>query len=885
MRWFRRLTKKASAEAQLDRELRFHLDQQIQDYVSEGMSPEEARRRTLMEFGGLERVKEEVREVHWETAVSDLFRDVGYALRKLRKDPLTSLAAALTLALGIAATTAMFSVVYNLRFDPFPYKGADRLATITVRNLKQTDTGVSGRDSFSMAELSAYRDQNHIFEDLIGGYSTPVLFKQGDGMTMYGAAFVTANSFEFLGVPALIGRGLTPEDVKPDAPPVFAMNYKMWESEFGVDPNIVGKSFLVDGKWRTLVGIMPPRFQAFSGRLWIPVELRTGADGTNQVGNIPWAFWTIGRLKPGASLQTASAEFEEISRNLAKVYPKNYPEQFSVTVQSLMESSMGDFKRMLYGLFGAVTILLLIACSNVAILLLSKATMRKQEIAVRVSLGAPRSRLVRQFFLESLVLASLACVAGCLLAYAALKAIEATIPRGPLPDEAIIGFRPVVFAFALGTSLATTLLCGLAPALHSLRGNLRESLNGSKGGANGTARYGRLRGALVITQVALSVVLLSGAGLLTRSYAALTSINLGFDPKSISFAEFHVTDDHPQTSEQEKQFIENVLERVRALPGVKSATLALSFPPVWGIYSDATVPGKTHTDTWFTRYDLCSDGYVETLGLHLLRGRLLSLGEIESRSHVAMVNEVLAKRFFGDEDPLGKRFKLNYLDEMPEAPHDTYFEVVGVVRNFGNTSIRRTPLPEAILPYTILDRATKRILLLRTSVSPESLLPSVRREIWNLDPNIAVTSTGTLEELLTMFEYVEPRFDVITSGAFAGLGLVLVVIGVFSLMAYTVSLRTHEVGIRMAMGASRWSIIRMFFAKGMRLMAVGVLIGHAASLALTRFIASQLWGVSTTDPITLAAVLLILLLAGGIACLIPAQRAASVDPLTSLRYE
>jgi len=324
---------------------------------------------------------------------------------------------------------------------------------------------------------------------------------------------------------------------------------------------------------------------------------------------------------------------------------------------------------------------------------------------------------------------------------------------------------------------------------------------------------------------------------------------------------------------------------VKALPGVVSATVALSLPPVWGVYSDATVPGRAHADPWFTRYDLCSVGYFETLGLRLLRGRVLSESDIASAGHVAVVNEALAKRFFAGEDPLGKRFKLNFLDEMPNAPHDAYFEVVGVVQNFGNWDVRKTPLPEALLPYTIFAHAAKRILLARTAVPPDSLLPAVRREIWGIDSGVAITNTGTLQELLAMFNYTEPRFDVITSGAFAGIGLVLVVVGVFSLMAYTVSLRTHEIGIRMALGASKSGILKIFLGKGMLWMAAGVVIGLLASLALTRFLASQLWGVSATDPFTLAAVLVIVVVVGAVACVFPARRAAKVDPLIALRYE
>jgi len=885
MRWLRRLLHKSYVEAQLDNELRFHLEQQIADYVSAGMSPAEARRVALLEFGGLERVKEEVRDTKWEMHLDSLVRDFRFAIRTLRKDPRFSLVAILTLAFGISATTVMFSVVYNLRFDPFPYKGADRLATISIHSLKQTGDTDGDRDSFTMPEFLDYRQQNHVFEDMIGSYNDMVLFKKGDGTTMFGAAVVTANTFDFYGIPPLLGRGITLDDAKPDAPPVFVLNYKIWKSDFNADPSIVGKSFLVDGKQRTLVGVMPPRFQASSGRLWIPLGLRPNAEGANLVGNIPARLWAVGRLKPGTSFQAATAEFEALAKNHSKVYPKDYPEQFSVSVRSLMETSMGDFKFMLYALFGAVAILLLIACSNVANLLFAKATVREQEIAVRVSLGAPRSRLIRQLLLESFVLAGMACVVGCILAYFGLEGISATIPSDPLPDEAVIGLRPVVFLFALGIALFTTVICGLAPALHTLRGNLHERLMGSGKGVNASFRQGALRGALVVAQVALSVVLLAGTGLLTRSFMALTHIDLGFDPKPILFAELHVPEDRHQTPEEEKEFLRQVLLRVKALPGVNSATVALSLPPVWGIYSDATVPGKTHADPWFTRYDLCSEGFFETLGLHLQRGRVLSESEIASRSHVAVVNETLAKRFFPGEDPIGKRFKLNFLDEIPNAPHDAYFEVVGVVRDFGNWDVRKSPLPEALLPYTILASAQKRILLARTAVPPTSLLPAVRREVWAVDSNMAITSTGTLQELLSLFSYTQPRFDVITSGAFAGIGLLLVVIGIFSLMAYVVSLHTHEIGIRMALGATKGSILKIFLAKGLRLVAVGVAIGFLTSLALTRFLASQLWGISATDTLTLTSVMVIMVLFGAVACLVPARRAADVDPNVALRYE
>jgi len=633
------------------------------------------------------------------------------------------------------------------------------------------------------------------------------------------------------------------------------------------------------------VGIMPPRFQLSDGRLWFPLALSPGAEGATLVGNMPAQLWAIGRLKPGISLAAATADIQVLAKGLSKVYPKEYPEEFTVSVQNLVESLMGNFKVMLYALLGAVAILLLIACSNVANLMLAKATTREREIAVRVSLGARPGRLVRQLLAESFVLGTLACLADCVLAYFGLKGITATIPRWLVPGEAVIGINPVVLAFAVAISLLTTLICGLAPAVHAIRGNLHERLMGSGKSVNAPFRHGPFRSGLVIAEVALSVVLLAGAGLLTHSFVALTRIDLGFDAKQILVAMLSVPQERHQTVADEKLFFEQALPRVKALPGVISATAAYSLPPSWGHASDVTVPGKTHAEHWWTRLELCSAGYFETLELHLQRGRVLSESDIASARPVMVVNETLARKFFAKEDPIGQKVKINVFDEIADAPHDAYFEIIGVVRDFSNWDVRQSsPMPEALLPYTITAHGD-RIILARTAVPPNTLLAAVRREIWAVDPKIVITDTGNLQYVLDLNSYTEPRFDLITSGAFAGIGLLLVVIGVFSLMAYTVSLRTHEIGIRMALGAAQAGILKMVLKKGFRLIAAGIVIGLLASFGLTRFIASQIWGISVTDPITFVSVVLVVGLVGFTACLLPARRAAGVDPMVALRYE
>jgi putative ABC transport system permease protein len=885
MGWLRRLFHKYLMEKQMDAELRFHLEQRVRDYVASGMKQEEACRRAHLAFGGLEQVKQDCREARVESHVEDFLRDLQYAFRSLSRDRRFALIAVFALALGIGATTVMFSVIYNIVFDPVPYRDFQRSVVFEMRDLTSTgDKG--GRDHYTIPEFLAVREQNHVFEDMVGNYQLDILYADGKGTRRFLGGYVTTNGFDFLGVPPILGRFFSPDDGRPGAPLVFMMNYRLWQTEFHGDPKILGANFFLNGKARTLIGIMPQRFNGYGSSLWLPLGLSPGADGTSFPVKDPPVIWALARLKKGVSLQAAAADLDAIVHGLAQVNPGElYPQQFKVVTRTLLDFVVGDFQNTLYALLAAVFLLLLIACGNVGNLLLARATVREREIAVRASLGASRGRLIRQLLVESFVLAATACVAGCLFAYVGLKGLVAIIPPGPIPEETVIELNPAVLLFALAIAVLTTLICGLAPALHAVRGNLQLRMTNSGKGAGGGFRHGRLRSGLVIAEVALSIMLLTGAGLMMRSFFTLTHVDLGFNPERMLYARVApAADDRYDTAVKKKLFFGQVLQRVKALPGVITATVSLSVPPLWGAGSFITVPGKTHSERWESMFDLCSDGYIQTLGLRLLRGRLLSETDIDSGRHVAVVNQAFARAYFGSENPLGQKIKFNAFDEIPETPHDAYFEVVGVVTDFRNRGLIEPLAPEAFLPYSISGFG-HRVILAKTAVDPKSLLPSVQREIWTVDSNAAVANSGSVKDLLAEEAYARPQFGLIAIGAFAGIGLALVLIGIFGVIAYTVALQTHEIGVRMALGAQRGNVLRMVLWKGLRLISVGILVGVLMSLGLTRFLASQLSGVSATDPLTFFAVVIVFLAVGLFASLVPARRAAGTDPLVALRYE
>ena len=887
MRWLRRLFQKSRANDDLDRELQFHLEQQIADHVAAGLSLEEARRRANLEFGGLDRVKEEVRDTRWETHLESLLRDFRYSLRTLRNDRRFSLIAIFALALGIGASTVVFSVVYNVFFQALPYKYSDRSVVFEVRNTADVG-GSQGRAYFSPDEFRAFREQNHVFEDMIAHGVVGRLFYDDGKSTrvLPSGAAVSTNTFDYLAVPPLLGRTITEEDGRPAAPPVFVMNYRLWQREFAGDPRILGKSFILHGTPMTLVGIMPARFNPFGASLWMPMR----ADKAEGL--------LIGRLKPGVSVQAAVAELDAIAHRLQKANPRGtFPENFTIVSQTLLDSLIGGFKKTLYALLAAVFLLLLIACSNVANLLLARATAREREIAMRVTLGATRGRLIRHLLVESFVLAVAACAVGCGLAYCGLNAVVALIPAGTLPEETVIRMNAPVLLLTLGTTFLSTILCGLAPALHVVRGDVQPRLTGSSIGIGKGFRHGKLRAVLVVAEVALSIVLLIGAGLLMRSFLILTRVDLGFDPKNVLYFELTWPDSYNfswsdpasiiRVRTRKNSVTRQLLDRMKTVPGVLSAAECDEAPPLKFDWTNVIIPGRPHVERWEARQESVSEDYFQTLGVPLHRGRVFSEDEVNAARYVAVINEAFSRQYFPNEDPLGRKVKLEAFDQAyRDAPRDTYFEIVGVVANYKSRDYENPSwqeFPEVFIPYSV-QMFYWRTFMARTSVDAASVLRSMAKEVGSTEPGVAIGTSGTLEAPLHEF-YRGPQFELVTLTGFAVIGLVLVVIGIFSVMAYTVSLQTREIGVRMALGAQQTSILRLVLLNGFRLVAAGVLFGLLASFALTRFLAGQISGVSVTDPWTFAAVVAVVVSVGVAACLLPARRAARVDPLLALRYE
>ncbi|MFI5097314.1 MAG: ADOP family duplicated permease [Candidatus Acidiferrales bacterium] len=880
MRWLQRLFHKSSAERELDQELRFHLEQQILDNLAAGMSPEEARRDALIKLGGIERVKEEVRDTRWERHVDNIVRDFRCAIRNLRKDSRSTLIAILALALGIGACTVVFSVVYNVFVNALPYKNFSRSVIFKIQNLENAG-GWRGRDFFYPEEFRAFREQNHVFEEMMATARERVSYDDGKSVRYWPfGATVTSNTFDFLGVEPLLGRTISQEDAKLGTPPVFVMNYRLWQTEFAGDPKILNTSFILNGMPTILVGIMPQQFNAFDSSYWV-------AASDDTVGGT-----LIGRLKPGIGVRGAAADLDAIAHRLQKVDPKGrFPEKFAIVAEPLLDRLIGGFRKTLYSLLAAVLLLLLIACSNVASLLLARATAREREMAMRSALGATRGRLVRQLLVESFVLAAAACGAGCVLAYFALRIVVALIPAGTLPDESVIRINGPVLLLSMGAMIVTTILCGLAPALHVVRSDLQPRLAGSGKGVGGSFRHEKLRAGLVVSEVALSILLLIGAGLLLHSFFVLTRVDLGFDPKNVLYFELNLprtyNTDVPGSREKKNELTRQLLDRLRAMPGVISVAESNQHPPLMYEWSDIIIPGRPHAERWETRFESVSEGYFQILGLPLVRGRFLSGDDVTVARDVMVVNQAFAREYFPNEDPIGHKVKLAFLDQpFLDAPHDTYFEIVGIVRDY-KTRNRENPawesFPEVFFPYSVQGYSW-RTFMARTAVVPNSLLKNVGQEVRALDPAVRIAESGTLEGALREY-YRGPQFELATLAAFALTGLLLVVIGIFSVMAYTVSLQTHEIGVRMALGAQQTDILRLVLVKGFRLVMAGILFGLLASYVLTRFLASEISGVSTTDPWTFVGVVAIVVFVGLAACLVPARSAARVDPIVALRYE
>ena len=533
----------------------------------------------------------------------NVWQDVRYGFRGLIARPSFAAIAIVTLGLGIGSAAAIFSVIQNVLLDPAPYADVHRISYVQIRDASRNQPG--GRTAFQVPEFLEYQRQNQVFDDVIGGGFEDALLTTREGTERFSAGLMTTNTFRFLGVAPQLGRGITPADGDPGAPAVFVMSHKMWSTHYNMDPGVVGRSFVLNGVTTTCVGVMPKRFTKQGADLWKPMRL----DPADPAMKDRYVVFQA-KLKPGVTLEQATAEMDLVARRVAKIYPDNYPPRFTVHVVSWVDGLVRQFRTTLYTLFAAVAVLLLIACSNVANMLLARAAAREKEMAIRTSIGASRGLLIRQLLIESLLLAIAGGALGCLFAYLGTQGIVSLMPQGLFPTEADIRLNVPVLIFSLGVAILTAVLFGLVPALQTVKKNMADPLKDSGRGVVGGFRRGRTRSTLIIVEVALSLVLLAGAGVLMRNFVGLQTIDLGFNPNNVLTARLPLPREQYKTAAAKQQFFQALLPRLEALPGVIAATETSTLPPYGGIGSEIDIVGKTHTDRWDTIYQLCSEGLL-----------------------------------------------------------------------------------------------------------------------------------------------------------------------------------------------------------------------------------------------------------------------------------
>jgi putative ABC transport system permease protein len=797
------------------------------------------------------------------------WHDLRFGMRSLNKARSFTLWAILALALGIGSSTAIFSVIQNTLLDPFPYRDSKRIVVVRIHDLAQNDPG--GRQEYSKPEFFEIQRQNHVFEDVVGEAGTRKMYSGADGSETFAADLVTSGTLQFLGMMPIVGRPFTPDDFRPGAPPVFVMAHKTWLDRFGGDPKVLNKTFVLDGQPCTLVGIMPPRFAFGNRQIWLP------ALGFGEV-------FLMARLKPGITPRQAAADLDLLFKRLARISPDDYPKRFTVQVTTLAEQMTGGFSYALMILAAAVGLLLMIACGNVANLLLARATTREKEMAIRASLGASRRCLVRQLMTESLLLAFIGGAAGCLLAWIAVKLIPPLVPVDVFPAESVIALNAPVLAFTAALSVVSAVIFGLAPALHASQPQFSPSLRDSGKGVRSRFRGSQLRNALVVGEVAISLVLLSGAGLLMRSFLALVNVDLGFDPDHTVATVISLPERRYRTAEQLSGFLRPLIERVRTVRGVMAAAPISVSVPFGGSGGSVDIPGKVHSEKWEALINLTTADYFKVMGSRFRRGRPFTEAEVSEGRRVAVINDTFSRKYFGADNPIGRKVKVTALETVADPVKNSSFEVIGVVADVMNKAIREGVLPEIMASYNVTG-SYMRGLIVRTAAAPKGVVEQIRRKVWETDPGAALFENRTVRDLLKSRVYAEPGFFFLLLSVFACVGLLLVTTGVYGVLSYAISQQTHEIGIRMALGAHPADVFNLVLRLGLRLIASGISIGLIAATALTRFLASQLWHVSPGDPLTFVGVIILLFAIGLGACFWPARHAASVDPAIALRFE
>ena len=906
MRWIyklplrlRSLFRKKRVEQELSDELRFHLEKLVEQNIINGMTAEQARYAALREFGNVGSLKEECRDSWGVRFISELGQDIRYGLRQLRRNPGFTIVAVITLALGIGATTAIFSVVDALLIRPFPFVHAERLVFVWTTNPAKGWSQLP----FSYPNFADLRNGNKVFEGTAGFFAsanTNLNLSGKDRPMRVQAAYVSASFFRLLGVEPFLGVTFRSADDGQRSDRVAVISYGLWQRVFSGDPRLARETLTLDDITYTVVGVMPagfhfPRFPS-DADVWIPLSLdplsgRKYSRGTKYLT-------VMARLDPHVSLAQAQAGMDVMAHELEEADPVNAGN--GIKLVPLPKQAVGDLRAALLVLFGAVWFVLLIACTNVANLLLARGTRRRQEIAIRSALGAGRRRLARQILTECLILSFLGGLLGLLVAHWGIQLLSTFPYNAPSYFKPyVVSFSQIsidlrVFSFLATLIVVTAIVFGVAPTLQAADSDLQPALKDVSRSLLGGGNRQRLTHLLVVGEVALALVLVFGAGLMVRSFLKLQAVDPGFRPENLMVAEINLPPSKYSQRSQVVEFYRRLLNRTENLPGVSAAGL-INDVPLGGVDEDTgffiegqplPAPGKAP----HTHPRVISTDYFLVMGIPLLAGRAFTPWDAAVAPNVAIINATMARRFWPGENPVGKRVALDYeafkyfRDRPPELDLSTgWREIVGVVADVRHQGLETDAAPEMYTPYS--QRPSSNMsLVVRAHSNPRALAGAIRNEVLAVDKDQAVSSIIPMTGLLAQAT-VQPRFNLELLGCFAGLALVLAGIGIYGVVAFAVSRRTREIGIRMALGAEKGDVLRMVVGEGLKLAVIGVAVGIAGALALTRFLTSLLYGVTPTDPLTFIAVSLIMIAVALVACYIPARRAAKVDPMVALRYE
>ncbi|PWT77965.1 MAG: hypothetical protein C5B58_15965 [Acidobacteria bacterium] len=873
----RELVRRKKTEIELNEELDAYVQNLTDAKVQAGATREEALRAARLEMGGVESVKHQVRAVGWEFALEVFVQDVRYGVRMLLKSPLFTAVALTTIAIGIGANTAMFSLVDAILLRPLPYPEPQRLTVVGTNQRGESQISPMGT-----ADFLAWRGRQQSFEQvavLDGAGGSFALSGMGAPERIPGVG-VSANFFSIFGVAPLKGRGFHPGEDQPGAPGVVVISQQFWRDHLDSDPKVLNRTLTLDGKQHTIVGVMPAGFR-FPPRA--PVDVWAIHTLNPPTSRPPFGLHAFGRLKPGVSMRQAGAELDEIVGQVNAQYPSSTP--LAGVVRPMKEWMVSEVSTPLLVLLGAIGLLLLIAVVNVANLLLARAAVRRREVAVRMALGASRKRVVRQLLTESTLLSLLGGVLGLLLAYFAVRAFLAFGP-GQMPRLNEVGINSGVLVITFVVCVASGILFGLAPALETSRPALSDPLKDANRSSSSASAH-RTHRALLVFEVALALLLMMGSGLLIRSFVRLSHVSPGVETDHLITAAISLSDKYsePQLGQFWKQF----LEKLQALPGVRAVGITMSLPPnLLEITNPFTVEGQGYDrqrKLQLAEEMAVSPDYFRALGIPLIKGRFFSPSdrvEGEKDPMIVIINETMAKQYFGGKDPIGGRIQTG--DPDPRSPWETIVGVVGDVKYSGLDS---GPQPTIYVPYNEngwVGWSREMYLVVRSSGGAQQVVPAIRAELASVDSTLPLAQVRTMDERLDE-SLVQQRFRTWLISGFAALALLLSAIGIYALISYSVSQRTREIGVRVALGAQRSHVLGIVLRDGLKLLLFGLLLGWIGALSATRVMRSLLYSTSATDAVSFVATSITLIAVALLACYIPARRATKVDPMVALRYE